>query len=151
MDSHQVDQGSVPDQWYINQPTRAQQLLRWATVPKQSGGADVPLSVGELGPHLIQSPWPTSIPSGISIHPAIWPQQIWAKNWEGAVRAPLGEGELDPHLTQCGQGRGLHVKSHLDPSHFLSTIHQRYRPDRQTGQADWTDRQTGRQDNGPIA
>ena len=24
---------------------------------------------------------PTSIPSGILIHPAIWPQQIWAKNW----------------------------------------------------------------------
>jgi len=24
---------------------------------------------------------PTSIPSGVLIHPAIWPQQIWAENW----------------------------------------------------------------------
>jgi len=24
---------------------------------------------------------PTSVPSDILIHPAIWPQQIWAKNW----------------------------------------------------------------------
>jgi len=30
-------------------------------------------------------PRPTSIPSGILIHPAIWPQQIWAENWGGAV------------------------------------------------------------------
>jgi len=37
----------------------------------------------ELGPHLTQStgPRPTSIPCGILIHPAIWPQQIWAENW----------------------------------------------------------------------
>ena len=34
---------------------KAQQLLRWATVPEQSGGgAVVPLSVGELGPNLTQ-------------------------------------------------------------------------------------------------
>ena len=26
-------------------------------------------------------PMPTSILSGILIHPAIWPQQVWAKNW----------------------------------------------------------------------
>jgi len=38
------------------------------------------------------------------IHPAIWPQHMWAENW-GTV--PLWGGELDPHLTQCGQGRGL--------------------------------------------
>ena len=31
---------------------------------------------------------PTSIPSGILIHAAIWPQQIWAENWVGAV--PFG-------------------------------------------------------------
>jgi len=24
---------------------------------------------------------PTVLPSGILIHPAIWPQQIWAENW----------------------------------------------------------------------
>ena len=39
----------------------------------------------EWGSHLTQSRlgWglPQSIPSGILIHPAIWLQQIWAKNW----------------------------------------------------------------------
>jgi len=31
--------------------------------------------------HNVSGPRPTSVPSGILIHPAIWPQQIWAKNW----------------------------------------------------------------------
>jgi len=33
---------------------------------------------------------PSSIPSDILIHAAIWPQQIWAENWLGAV--PFGAG-----------------------------------------------------------
>jgi len=28
---------------------------------------------------------PTSIPSSIVIHPAVWPQQTWAENWGAAV------------------------------------------------------------------
>jgi len=58
-------------------------------------------------------PRPTSIPSGILIHPAIWPQEIWVENWERGC-ASLGEGELGPHLIQCSQGQGLpacHVSS----------------------------------------
>ena len=47
-------------------------------------------------------PRPISLPSGILIHPAIWPQQTWAKNW--GCTAPMGAGELGPHLAQCGQG-----------------------------------------------
>jgi len=43
---------------------------------------------------------PTFLPSGILIHPAIWPQQIWAENWG---LCPIGEGELGPNLTQCGR------------------------------------------------
>jgi len=43
--------------------------------------------------------------SGILIHLAIWPKEIWAENCGGC--APLGEGEMGIHLTQCGQGRGL--------------------------------------------
>jgi len=35
---------------------------------------------------------PTSVPSGILIHPAVWPQQTWAENWGGAVPL-LGIGE----------------------------------------------------------
>ena len=46
---------------------------------------------------------PTSVPSGILTHLAVWPQRTWAENGGGC--APLGE--LDLHLTQCGQGRGL--------------------------------------------
>ena len=53
---------------------RAQQLLRWATVPEQSGPkcgewAAVLVSVGELDPHLSASPGPrpTSVPGGILI------------------------------------------------------------------------------------
>ena len=30
-------------------------------------------------------PRPTSIPSGILVHLAIWPQRTWAENWGGAV------------------------------------------------------------------
>jgi len=50
-------------------------------------------------------PWPTLLPSGISIHSAVWPQQTWAENWG---LCPLFEGgELGPHLGQCCLGRGL--------------------------------------------
>ena len=37
---------------------------------------------------------PTLVLSGILIHPAIWPQQIWAKNWGGC--APFGRGSWVP-------------------------------------------------------
>jgi len=46
---------------------------------------------------------PTLVPSGILIHPAIQPQQTWAKIGEAA---PLW-GELGPHITQCRLGQGL--------------------------------------------
>ena len=47
---------------------------------------------------------PTSTPSGILIHKAIWPQRMGRKL--GGC-APLGEEDLGSHLTQCGQGGGL--------------------------------------------
>jgi len=90
-------------------------------------GALPPFWVGERGPHLTQKSTglrPTSIPSEILIHAAIWPQQIWAKNW----------GAGSPPNTM------LHAKFHLDPSNRLATVHQRY-TDRQTGQPDRQDRQ----------
>jgi len=76
----------------------------------------------------------TSIPSGILIHPAIWPQQICAENWG---LCPFGEGELGPHLTQCRQGRGLPTRQvspwSIQPfGHNTPTLH------------------TDRRDNGPI-
>ena len=45
----------------------------------------------------------TILPSGILIHRAIWPHQIWAENWG---LCPFGKGDL-LHLTQCGHGRSL--------------------------------------------
>ena len=50
-----------------DQTIRAQRLLRWATVPEQSkpksGGAAVPLSMGELGPHITQCRLGQSLPT----------------------------------------------------------------------------------------
>jgi len=41
---------------------------------------------------------PTSTPSGILIHPAVWPQKTWAENWGGC--APFsGEGTWVPPNT----------------------------------------------------
>ena len=60
--------------------TTAQQFLRWATVPAQSGpksgeGAAVPLSVGSWVRSPSNTMWPgpspASLPSGILIHPTV--------------------------------------------------------------------------------
>jgi len=50
---------------------------------KVGGGCCAPFCQRELGPHLTVLPGlrPTFVSSGIVIHPAIWPQQTWAKNW----------------------------------------------------------------------
>jgi len=48
--------------------------------------AAVPLSIGTMS--LGQSP--TSVPSGILIHPAVWPQQTCAKTWGAAVPLSVG-------------------------------------------------------------
>ena len=62
------------------------------------------------------------MPSAILIHPAVWPQQTWAENWEAV--SPFWGRELCPHLRQCGQGQAyLYAKFHLDPSNRLATIH----------------------------
>jgi len=72
----------------------------------------------------------TSIPSGILIYAAIWPQlNRYGPNIEGLC--PFGGGELDPHLTQCGQGWGLAA------CQVSLWSDQRHRQDRQTGQ--WSD------------
>jgi len=63
--------------------TRAQQLLKWATVwpqhtwaEKLGGSCCAPFHGGAGFPSNTMSPEPrpTSIPSGILIHPTIWPQ-----------------------------------------------------------------------------
>jgi len=79
---------------------------------------------------------PTSVPTGILIHPAVWLQQRWIEigDW-----IPFG-GQLGPHLTQRGWGRGLPPRWVSSWSIRLATIHQSHtdRQDR-TGQRpqDW--------------
>jgi len=71
------------------------------------GGGGCALFTGVSGsPSNTKSPGPrpTSIPSGILVHPAVWPQRTLAENWGCA---PLGGRELSPRLTQCRIGQGL--------------------------------------------
>jgi len=72
------------------------------------------------------------LPSGILIHPAIWPQQVGPRI-RGAV--PLwGRGSWVPIYYNVARAEAyLHVKFHLDPFNRLAKIYQRYRQDR------WTD------------
>jgi len=50
-------------------------------------GVAVPLSRGAGCPSNTMSPGPrsTSLPSGILIHAAVWPQRIWTENWGGEL------------------------------------------------------------------
>jgi len=50
-----------------------------ASVNRESGGGCCAPFRGELGPHLTQC----DLPSGILIHPAVWPQQTWAAVYAG--------------------------------------------------------------------
>jgi len=43
------------------------------------GGAVSPSNTTSSGPR------PPSLPRSILIHPAVWPQQIWAENWGNCV------------------------------------------------------------------
>jgi len=108
--------------------------------PKIGGCA--PFSLGGAGsPSNKKSPGsrPTSIPSGILIHPAVWPQRTCAENWGGGAVPLFGRktGSASNTLWLGPRPTCMRAKFHLDPSNRLATIHQRHR---QTGQ-----------DNGPIA
>ena len=81
---------------------------------------------------MLLGPRPTSLPCGILMHPAIWPEQTWAENW-GAVSL-WGRGAGPPANTMWP---GPRHTFHLDPSKRLATIHQRHRQDRTDGQ--WSD------------
>ena len=61
------------------------------------GGAVTPSDTTSPGPRF------TSIPRGILIHPAIWPQQTWAKTSVGAVTFFLGGAESLPNKKSPGQ------------------------------------------------
>jgi len=53
---------------------------------------------------------PTSLPTGILIHPAVWPQQTWAENGGGAV-PPFSGGAGSP----CRNVAWVEVHHHGEP------------------------------------
>jgi len=106
----------------------APQLGNGATL--NFGGSDSTSNTMSPGPRL------TSVPSGILIHPAVWPQRTWAENW-GQCPFFFGGGAL-PHLRQCGLGRGL------PPSQVSSRSIQLFGHNTPALQTD-------RLDSGPIA
>jgi len=71
----------------------------------KTGGA-VPLFGGAATPSNTTSPAPrfTSVPRGILIHPAVWPQRTLVEN---CLLFHFSGGQLGPHLTQCRVGRGV--------------------------------------------
>ena len=86
----------------------------WA-VPLGGGGAGSPSNIMWTGPK------PTSVPRGILMHPAIWPQQTGAENW-GALPLFL-EGSLVPIYHNVAWAEAyLRTKWHLDPSSHLTTV-----------------------------
>jgi len=81
----------------------------------QKQGREAPPLFGEGGagsPSNTKSPRlsPTSIPSGILIHPTIWPQQIWAENWR---LCPFGGGVGSPSNTMWPGPRPTCVPSFI--------------------------------------
>jgi len=71
-------------------------------VPFFSGGSWVPIE------HKVAWAEAYPIPSGILVHPAVWPQRTLAENW-GAC--PFRGGELGPHLRQCRLAEAYSVPS----------------------------------------
>jgi len=146
--------GTVPPFWWgelgphlaqcgLDRGPTPYQVPSWSIEPfghnrqrPKTGGLCPLFGEGELGPHLTQKspgPRPTSIPSGILINAAVWPQQIWAKNW-GA--APLWGGEAGSPSYIVWPG----PRPACMPSFIL--IHPTIWP-QYTNITDRTDRQTG--------
>jgi len=84
--------------YFIHYSTRAQQYLRWTTVghlrhkPKSGGccatfrrGAGFPSNTSSHGLRF------TSVPSGIFIHPTVWPQYTWAEKWKPWITTEMIE------------------------------------------------------------
>jgi len=82
---------------------------------------------------------PTFLPSGILIHPAIWPQQIWAENWG---LCPFGGGGAGfPSNTMWPGPRPTCVPSFILIHPAVWPQYSTSQTCRQTGQDRQTDRQ----------
>jgi len=77
--------------WHLDPSSR----LATTDIGRKQGRELCPLCwEGAGSPSNTKSPAlrPTSVPSGILIHPTVWPQQKWAENWGGAPPPFLGRG-----------------------------------------------------------
>jgi len=87
------------------------------------GGA-VPLKggAGSAFNTVLPGPRPTVVPSGILIHPAVCPQQIWAENLELCLL--FGQGSWAPSSTMWPGPRPTSIPSgiYLDPRSPLARI-----------------------------
>jgi len=80
--------------------------------PKTGGWAAVPLfEEGAGSPSNTMSPWPspTSTPSGILVHPEVWPQQTLAENW--MVLSPFWGAAVSPSDTMWPGARPTSIPS----------------------------------------
>jgi len=92
--------------------------------PPKRGGLLCPFCGGGAGSPsntMWHGPRSTSVQSGVFIHPDVWPQYAWAKNWVGAVPCFLGGGVGSPSNTVAWVEAYLHTKWHLSPSSRLAT------------------------------
>ena len=112
---------------------------------RKYGGLLCPFRRGGAG-SLSNKMWPGQrsifVPSGIFIHPSIWPQRYRPKIggsapfWGGVAGSP--SSTLWP-----GPRPVLHAKFYVDPSNRLATVHQCYEQDR----TDRTDRDRQQSDS----
>jgi len=133
--------GLPPRMYHLDPSSR----LATVNMGRKFGGGSALFSVRGAGsPSNIKSPGPrpSSMPSGILIHTAIWPQQIWAENWG---LCPFGGGGAGSSLNTMWPG----PRPTCLPSFILirPTVWPQYtnvtdrQTDRQTERQDRTDRQ----------
>jgi len=76
---------------------------------------------GQLGPRLIHVAWAEVYFRCVFIHPAVWPQQTWTKNWVGWC-ALLSRASCVPIEQKVTWAEAyLHTKWYLSPSSRLAT------------------------------
>jgi len=87
-------------------------------------GAAVPISriAGTPSNTMWPGPRSTSVPSGVFIHPDVWPQETWAKNWVGWACPLSGSSWVPIEHKVLWADAYLHTKWHLDASSRFATI-----------------------------
>jgi len=104
---------------YFRTKWRLHPSSRLATIDigrKLGGRAATPSTTTSPGPRF------TSVPSGILVHPAVWPQRTLAENWG---LCPF-RGRERPHLTQCCLGDDYRIQLVGRTKTFHANMLQKY-------------------------